>query len=203
MIDRSKPYSGIARLLHWMNAAATLGLISSGWAIYNAAAFYPFEFPVWAALGGYLTNALRWHFFFMWVFAAALAAMIGLRVFARRGGPRLWPVLPGALISDLRAALSFRLDHEVGIYNHIQRLLYLGVLALGCLSIVSGLALWKPVQLAILADLLGGYEFARRAHFWSMAGICAFVAVHLVMVLVVPSSLGRMLFGAQRQPGEV
>lgn len=202
MTHTPKPYASISRLIHWINATAVLGLISSGWAIYNAAAFYPFEFPTSVALGGYLTGALRWHFFFMWVFFAVLAAMIVLRVITRRGGPDFWPISLRGLKQNLGDTLRFRFGHEAGVYNHIQRLLYLGVLALGCLSVASGLALWKPVQLALLADMLGGYEAARRVHFWSMAGMSAFVVVHLAMVALVPSSLGRMVFGARPTKGE-
>ncbi|MDB5957586.1 hypothetical protein [Ramlibacter sp.] len=58
-------------------------------------------------------------------------------------------------------------------------ILYAGVLALGALAAGSGLSLWQPVQLRLLADLFGGYEAARRVHFIAMAGISLFVIVHL------------------------
>jgi thiosulfate reductase cytochrome b subunit len=77
----------------------------------------------------------------------------------------------------------------------VQRLLY--VLA-GCgiaLAIVSGLAIWKPVQFHPLTALLGGYEVARRVHFLAMAGITGFIIVHLVLVAIVPSTLPPMLTG--------
>lgn len=53
------------------------------------------------------------------------------------------------------------------------------------LLVLSGLVLWKSVQFAFLRELLGGYEFARRIHFFAMAALVAFVAVHLVMVALV------------------
>jgi len=59
--------------------------------------------------------------------------------------------------------------------------------------VLSGLVLWKSVQFASLRDLLGGYEFARRIHFFAMAALVAFVAVHLVMVALVPRTLLAML----------
>jgi thiosulfate reductase cytochrome b subunit len=92
-------------------------------------------------------------------------------------------------------ALQFRLPHDGSRFNAVQRLLY--VLA-GCgiaLAIVSGLAIWKPVQLYALTYLLGGYEIARRVHFLAMAGIAGFVVVHLMLVAIVPRTLPPMLTG--------
>jgi thiosulfate reductase cytochrome b subunit len=92
-------------------------------------------------------------------------------------------------------ALRFRLPHDGTRYNAVQRLLY--VLS-GCgiaLAIVSGLAIWKPVQLYPLTCLLGGYEIARRVHFLAMAGIAAFIIVHLALVAIVPRTLRPMLTG--------
>jgi len=63
------------------------------------------------------------------------------------------------------------------------------------LLVVSGLVLWKSVQFPVLRDLLGGYEGARLVHFAAMAMLVAFVAVHLVMVLLVPRTLIHMVRG--------
>jgi len=62
-------------------------------------------------------------------------------------------------------------------------------------AIVSGLAIWKPVQLAPLTALLGGYEVARRVHFAAMSGIVAFIVVHVALVAVVPRTLLPMIVG--------
>jgi len=61
--------------------------------------------------------------------------------------------------------------------------------------VLSGLALWKSVQFPMLRDTLGGYEGARRVHFFAMAAIVGFVVVHLVMVALVPKTLLAMLRG--------
>jgi thiosulfate reductase cytochrome b subunit len=91
--------------------------------------------------------------------------------------------------------MHFRLPHDGTQYNAVQRLLY--VLA-GCgvaLAILSGLAIWKPVQLQPLSAALGGYETARRVHFLAMSGIVAFIAVHLILVAIVPRTLRPMITG--------
>jgi thiosulfate reductase cytochrome b subunit len=105
------------------------------------------------------------------------------------------PVTPTAVKRDLVDALRFRLKHEKGVYNAVQRLMYWLVLAAGVLIVVSGLAIWKPIQLQELTALLGGYDFARFVHFAAMAAIGAFVVVHLVLVLLVPKTLLPMITG--------
>lgn len=69
------------------------------------------------------------------------------------------------------------------------------MLALGALVVASGLSIWKPVQLEPLVNLFGGFDMARRVHFFAMTGIVAFVGVHLVLVVLVPKTLWPMVSG--------
>jgi thiosulfate reductase cytochrome b subunit len=170
------------RLTHWVNAAAMTVMIMSGWRIYDASPLFPFVFPAWMTLGDWLGGALAWHFAAMWLLAANFAAYL---LFGLKSGHirrRLLPLSPRAVAHDLALALRFRLPHADGGYNAVQRLMYVlvGVGIAG--AIASGLALWKPVQLAPLTLALGGYEVARRIHFAAMSGIVAFVVVHLALV---------------------
>ena len=55
--------------------------------------------------------------------------------------------------------------------------------------------MWKPVQLYELTVLFGGYEGARLVHFFAMAAIVLFLAIHVVMALLVPRSLRAMILG--------
>jgi thiosulfate reductase cytochrome b subunit len=110
---------------------------------------------------------------------------------------KFFPLSPGAVWRDLRAALRLQLAHERGIYNAVQKLLYLGVLLAGVMVVISGLAIWKPVQLWFFCDALGGYFAARYVHFFSMAAIAAFVLVHVILVVLVPKSLPPMLTGGR------
>jgi len=88
-----------------------------------------------------------------------------------------------------------RLPHEVGRYNVVQRFAYVIVLLFGVLVVASGLAIWKPVQLAWLAGLFAGFDFARKVHFAAMAGIVGFIVIHLLLVLLVPRTLLPMAIG--------
>ena len=77
----------------------------------------------------------------------------------------------------------------------MQKLLYLGVILAGVVIVLSGLAIWKPVQLQELTALFGGYEAARYVHFFAMAAIVGFLVVHVVMAFLVPKSLRAMITG--------
>jgi thiosulfate reductase cytochrome b subunit len=183
------------RLTHWVNAMAMAVMIMSGWRIYDASPLFGFEFPAWMTLGDWLGGALAWHFAAMWLLAGNFALYVGYGLVSGHIRRRLLPLRPREIWHDLVAALRLRLPHSDDSYNAVQRLLYLlvGVGIAG--AIISGLAIWKPVQLAPLTALLGGYEVARRVHFLAMAGISLFIVVHLVLVVLVPRTLVAMLTG--------
>ncbi len=105
------------------------------------------------------------------------------------------PVGPRSVLRDMGLALRFRLPHVTGTYNAVQRASYIFVLAAIVVVILSGFAVWKPVQLQTLAALMGGYEGARLVHFFAMAAIVGFVVVHLALVILVPKTLLPMITG--------
>jgi thiosulfate reductase cytochrome b subunit len=184
------------RITHWINALAMLVMIGSGWQIYNASPLFGFVFPKSITLGGWLAGALLWHFAAMWVLVINGLIYIGLGIATGRFRRKLWPVRPGDVISDIKAALTFRLSHEdLSVYNAVQRLLYLGVILAGVVIVLSGLAIWKPVQLQELTALFGGYEAARYVHFFAMAAIVGFLVVHILLAIVVPKSLRAIIVG--------
>ena len=100
------------------------------------------------------------------------------------------------MLHDLGAALKGKLSHEdLRHYNSVQKLAYVFVMLDSILLVLSGLVLWKSVQFPHLRELLGGYEGARRIHFFAMAALVAFFVVHVVMVALVPRTLIAMLRG--------
>ena len=183
------------RLTHWINAGAIVVMIGSGWQIYNASPLLRFVFPAWMTLGDWLGGALAWHFAAMWLLAVNFAIYLGYGLISGHVRRRLLPLRPREIRRDAILALRFRLPHDASHYNAVQRLLYVLAGYGIALAIVSGLAIWKPVQLHPLTALLGGYEVARRVHFLAMAGITGFIIVHLVLVAIVPSTLPPMLTG--------
>jgi thiosulfate reductase cytochrome b subunit len=182
------------RVTHWLNAFAVLIMIGSGWQIYNASPIFPFRFPI--GLGGWLGGALLWHFAAMWLLMANGIIYLAYGFASGRFRRKLWPIRPREVIADALAAFRGKLAHQdLSVYNSVQRLLYAGVIALLILIVLSGLAVWKPVQLAFLSNLMGGFQGARLVHFFAMSGIAAFIAIHVAMALLVPKSLKAMVVG--------
>jgi thiosulfate reductase cytochrome b subunit len=184
------------RLTHWINAVAMLVMIGSGWQIYNASPLFPFAFPRGITLGGWLAGALLWHFAAMWVLAVNGLVYIALGIASGRFRRKLVPIRPGEVIADVKAALAGRLAHDdLARYNAVQKLLYLGVILAGIVIVLSGISIWKPVQLQWLVAVFGGYDAARYVHFFAMAAIVGFIVVHVIMALLVPKSLRAMITG--------
>jgi len=189
-------HPGWVRLTHWINAVAMIVMIGSGWQIYNASPLFKFTFPGQITIGGWLAGALLWHFAAMWVLVVNGLIYIGLGIATGRFRRKLLPIRPGEVLADTRAALTFRLQHQdLAVYNAVQKLLYLGVILAGVVIVLSGLAIWKPVQLQELTALFGGYDAARYVHFFAMAAIVGFLIVHVLLALIVPRSLLAMIRG--------
>lgn len=184
------------RITHWINAVAMLVMIGSGWEIYNASPLFGFTFPGSITLGGWLAGALLWHFAAMWVLAVNGIVYIALGILSGRFRRKLLPIRPGDVIADAKAALTFKLSHDdISVYNAVQRLLYVGVILAGVIIVLSGLSIWKPVQLQELTAAFGGYDTARFVHFFAMAAIVGFLVIHVLLALLVPKSLKAMVTG--------
>ena len=132
----------------------------------------------------------------MWLLAVNGLVYLAANIASGRLLRRFWPLSPRELAADFIAALRGRLAHEdLSHYNAVQKLAYLGAMALLVLVVLSGLAVWKSVQLPLLRELMGGFDNARVVHFLAMSGIVAFVVVHVVMVALVPRTLLLMIRG--------
>jgi thiosulfate reductase cytochrome b subunit len=184
------------RTVHWINAVAIILMIMSGWQIYNASPLFNFKFSSSITLGGWLGGALLWHFAAMWLLMVNGLVYLTLGFATGRFRKKLLPITPAGVISDARAALTGKLSHDdLTKYNYVQKLLYAGIIVVGILIVLSGLSIWKPVQLQYLTALFGGYDVARYVHFGCMAAICAFLVVHVALALLVPKSLRAMIIG--------
>jgi thiosulfate reductase cytochrome b subunit len=202
----------VVRLAHWFMAFAILVMIGSGWRIYNASPIFDFRFPEAITLGGDVeaalarhndpgvASAIAWHFAGMWVLLVAYLAFVLWGLLTGHFWRDFLPVSPRAFLRDFIAAARFRLEHHLGTYNAVQKVFYWGALGLVLLMIVSGIAIWKPVQSYPLELLFGGFQGARVVHFLGMAGIVGFLLVHVALVAVVPSTLVAMVLGKASAP---
>ncbi|MCX7319836.1 MAG: cytochrome b/b6 domain-containing protein [Hyphomicrobiales bacterium] len=187
---------GWVRVLHWINAIAMVIMIMSGWQIYNASPLFDFTFSRSITLGGWLGGGIMWHLAGMWLLVINGLLYVALGLVTGRFRRKLLPISTSGVIGDTRAALTGKLSHaDLSIYNQVQKLLYIGILAVGVLVVLSGLAIWKPVQLQYLTALFGGYDTARYVHFVMMASIVGFLVIHVALALLVPKSLRAMIIG--------
>lgn len=187
------------RWLHWINFPLLAMMIWSGMLIYWANPVYSlwlgsYElfhfFPPWFndALGipYRLAEGLQLHFFFMWLFA--LNGLAYVTYLIASGEWRALLPVPSSFKRAARVALHdahiVKEKPPQGKYNDAQRIAYTGVIVMGMLSILSGLAIYKPTQLAWLTATFGGYEWARWVHFWLTMLFVAFFVIHVLQVLL-------------------
>ena len=185
------------RVMHWINAVAMFIMIGSGWKIYNDEVLFGWlHFPDAITIGGEAQGALQWHFLAMWILFVNGAIYLSYGLVTGRFRRKLLPVWPSAVIADVRAALQLRLSHDdITDYNAVQRLLYIGIILVIIVQVISGLAIWKPVQFQELTALFYDFQGARLAHFIGMALIVLFLVVHIVLALLVPRTIVAMVTG--------
>ncbi|MGA0532772.1 cytochrome b/b6 domain-containing protein [Hansschlegelia sp. KR7-227] len=188
--------------MHWINAIAMVIMIGSGWEIYNDEIIFGWlTFPKWAVIGPWAAPALQWHFFGMWVLGLNGLAYLAYGIATGRLRRKLLPISPREFIADVKGALSFQLAHDdITVYNAVQKVLYVGVIAIVIVQVLSGLAIWKPIQFPTLYKLFIDFQSARLVHFIGMALICGFVLVHVSLALLVPKTLVAMVTGGPRTP---
>ena len=184
----------IVRLCHWVNAVALFVMVGSGLQIFRAFPSFGAKIPQqdllhWPkafAIGGWLGGALQWHLTFMWIYLATGVVYLGYQLFSGnyrqvmflpRDIPGVWPMVKHYFFFGPKPPVR-------EAYNPLQKHAYTTVIGLGVLSVVTGLAVWKPVQFSWLAWMMGGFHWARIWHFAVMWAILFFVLGHLVMVIL-------------------
>ena len=186
--------------MHWINALAMFIMIGSGWKIYNDEVIFGWlHFPEFLTIGRWAQHGLQWHFFGMWLIVLNGLAYLIYGIVTGRFRRMLLPIRLGELIATIRDALRLRLSHEDPTrYNTVQKLLYVGVICIGVLTVISGLAIWKPIQFSELLALFGSFQTARLVHFLCMTGIVLFVILHVTLALLVPHTLVAMITGGPK-----
>jgi thiosulfate reductase cytochrome b subunit len=201
----------IVRVTHWVNAVALTLMIGSGLRIFNAyPAFarkgetfccYPFAgraIPGVLTFGGWLAGARNWHFAMMWVLLINACVYLGF-IYLHGEWRDLVPRR-----GDLRDSVEMvkfyafrRADHpRQGKHNALQRGAYFAMPIVGVIAVLTGLAIWKPVQLALLTNVFGGFVWARYWHFLAMLALVVLALGHVFMVFAVdPYSLRSMVTG--------
>jgi thiosulfate reductase cytochrome b subunit len=209
-----KRHHWIVRVTHWASAILLFGLISSGLQIYGAFTHFgprghaylpnPVDgraLPGWMTLGGWLAGGLTWHFALAWPFVLCGLTYLLYMIFS--GEWRSILFLPRDIPRALQMQLYYlrlRKEHPPqGKHNALQKGGYTAIFLLGVLSVLTGFAIYKPIQLHWLTFLFGGYELTRYWHFWAVWLFVAFTLGHVALVFLVdPASLRAMITGWYR-----
>ena len=195
--------------MHWTNAIAIIIMIYSGIKIYGDSPIFGWlSFPNAITLGGEpdiafrlhgnagQSGALQWHFLGMWIVVLNGLAYLIYGIVGGRLRRMLLPIRPREIIATVRDAMRLHLSHDdITVYNGVQKLLYVGIILIAIVEVLAGLAIWKPVQFSSLASLFYSFQGARLVHFFGMAAIVAFLAVHVALALLVPKTLLAMITG--------
>ncbi|MGH9838570.1 MAG: cytochrome b/b6 domain-containing protein [Blastocatellia bacterium] len=186
------------RWFHWINFPVLAAMIWSGMLIYWANdvyrigfggvtlfKFFPEAFYNAFHLKFRLAEGMAWHFFLMWLFA--INGLLYVLYTAFSGEWRY--LLPNrhsfreairVTLYDLHLSKVKPPDRK---FNGAQQIAYTSIIVMGAGSLLTGLAIYKPVQFAWLSNLLGGYEWARWEHFWLTIGYVLFFVVHVGQVI--------------------
>ena len=186
---KTRQHPLIIRLTHWLNFIALGIMVMSGLRIYNASPVLPWEweFPKVLTLGGWLGGARQWHFMGMWILAVNGGIWVVYNLLSRHG--RMTTIFSrkdiGGLLPMIRYYLRLRKQHPpVKKYNALQKAAYTGVAFVGLGAILTGLAIYWPVQFSGITRLFGNYDTARVWHFIFMAAFVLFFAGHVFMVAI-------------------
>lgn len=210
-----KRHAGVVRLTHWLNAIFLVGMVASGLQIYNAYTHFgirgnllpvpnPLDgrpVPEWARLGGWLAGGLNWHFFLAWPFVITGLVYIGFLLATGEWRSLIFRPrdIPAAAQMQLYY-LHLRKEHPAqGKHNALQKAAYTFIVVLGVISVLSGFAVYKPIQLSWLTAAFGGYELARYWHFVAVWLFIGFTLVHVALVFLVdPGSFRAIITGWYR-----
>lgn len=209
-----RPQPLLIRVAHWLNVPLLLLMAGSGLQIFAAYpalgprgalyGWYPWPWappPAWARFGGWLAGGRHWHFALGWFLV--LNGLVYLLYMFIRGEWRRRLFLPYRDARNAALVLSYylrlrRTPPPPDFYNGLQRLAYTAVILIAVIEVLSGLAIYKPVQLSWLARVFGGYDAARAVHLIGLGVLALFTVVHLVMVALHPRAIVEMLTGGRR-----
>jgi thiosulfate reductase cytochrome b subunit len=172
-------WSGL--LIYWANPAYKLG-----WGDTTILKFFPKSFFDALHVPFRLAEGMGYHFLFMWLFAINGFLYVAYTIFSgewrlllpnKHSFKEAWPVV----LHDLHIR---RQAPEQLKYNAAQRIAYSSIIVMGLGSLITGLAIYKPAQLAWLVWLCGGYASARLIHFILTIGYCLFFLVHITQVVL-------------------
>jgi thiosulfate reductase cytochrome b subunit len=183
------------RWMHWVNFPVLTIMIWSGMLIYWANDIYEVKigntvlvkfFPKSLHIPYRLSEGMAFHFVFMWLFMINGLLYVSYTIISGEWRYLLpnkhvfkesWQVILHDLHIRKQAPDQLK-------YNAAQRLAYTMIIFMGLGSLLTGFAIYKPVQIQWLTNICGGYEAARLEHFLLTVGYVLFFLIHIIQVIL-------------------
>jgi thiosulfate reductase cytochrome b subunit len=187
------------RWFHWINFPVLAIMVWSGTLIYWAndmyrigfgdrtlLKFYPDSFYKALNINGHLAEGMAWHFYFMWFFFLNGLIYVLYTIFSGEWrflvpGRKAFKEAIQVTLYDLHLS---KYKPPQGKYNGAQKIAYTAIILMGIGSLVTGLAIYKPIQFSWVTWLCGGYTSARIIHFILTIGYVLFFLVHVIQVIL-------------------
>lgn len=188
-ITITEKHSPLLRWTHWINVVFLSLMIWSGVLIYWANDAYitiPNSIAEFFSIQYKLAEGLSWHFFIMWgFFINGIVYSIYQLVSGewRQIVPDRYTLRDAFYVTLHELHLRKSAPQLTGKFNAAQKLAYSGAILMAIGSLITGLAIYKPVTLGWLTELLGGYKAARYEHFILMIGFILFIIIHIIQVI--------------------
>ena len=209
-----RPQPLLIRAAHWINIPLLLIMAGSGLQIFAAYpalgprgaqyGWYPLQNmtpPSWMRFGGWLAGARHWHFAIAWLLIFNGVAYLIYFLASGEWRRRLFLPLRDSGNALQMSAYYLRVRSQpppVDFYNGLQRMAYTSAILFAVVEVLSGLAIYKPLQFHLLLALFGGYDSARAVHLAGLALLALFTAAHLVLVALHPRAIIEMITGGKR-----
>jgi thiosulfate reductase cytochrome b subunit len=196
LIEKKHPLA--IRWFHWINFPVLTLMIWSGLLIYWAndvyrlgwgdttlLKFFPESFYEALSVKFRLAEGMSLHFVFMWLFFLNGLGYVIYTIFSgewrylapnKHSFKEAWQVM----LFDLKLSKIHPPERK---FNGAQQIAYSSIILMGLGSVLTGIAIYKPVQFGWLVALFGGYEWARIIHFALTVGYCLFFLIHIAQVI--------------------
>lgn len=204
----------LIRLTHWLNVPLLAVMAGSGLQILVAYPYmgpqgqpyswYPFQGfvpPRWLRIGGWLAGARHWHFAVAWLLVVNGVIYLAYEIATGEWRRRVFIPQRDSANALRMFAYYVRIRKEPppnDFYNGLQRASYSGAIVLGIIVVLSGVAIYKPLQLHWLLWIFGSYDLARLVHLLCLLALTVFALIHVVLVALHPRTLVDMLIGGSR-----
>ena len=187
MQQREYHHPFIIRATHWINFIALGIMVMSGLRIYNASPLWNFRIPPEYTIGGWLAGARQWHFFGMWLFFINGTVWVVYNILSRHGRQTTLFLKKdfSGILPMIKYYLRIQKEHPTTKkYNALQKSAYTAIPLIALGSILTGIAIYWPVQFQFVTKMFGNYDIARYWHFVFMAALVLFFFGHLFMVAI-------------------